>query len=341
MIETTVVGSYPQPDWLIDRSRLAGKVPRVRDPALWRVPPERLAAAQDEAALLAIRDMERAGVDVITDGEVRRESYSNRFATALEGVDPERPGSTVNRLGKRSVVPRIVGPIRRSRPVILRDVEFLRAATSHRIRVTLPGPFTLAQQAEDEHYRDDEALAMAFAEAVNAEAKDVAAAGADVIQLDEPWLESRVEAARRYAVRAIDRALEGLATTTAVHVCFGYAALVTSKPGRYAFLTPLADTVATQISIEAAQPKLDVGVLAELAGKTIVLGVLDLGTAQVEPAAIVADRIRAALRHIPPSRLVAAPDCGMKYLERDVAFGKLCALVEGSRIVRRELGIES
>lgn len=341
MIETTVVGSYPQPDWLIDRSRLAGKVPRVRDHALWRVAPERLEAAQDEAALLAIRDMERAGVDVITDGEVRRESYSNRFATALDGIDLERPGSIVNRLGKPSVVPRIVGPVRRSRPVILRDVEFLRAATSHRIRVTLPGPFTLAQQAQDEHYRDDEALAMAFAEAVNAEAKDVEAAGADIIQLDEPWLESRVDAARRYAVRAINRALEGLEAATAVHVCFGYAALVPHKPGRYAFLAPLADTVATQISIEAAQPRLDAAVLAELADKTVVLGVLDLGTAEIEPAEVVADRIRAALRYVPPSRLVAAPDCGMKYLDRDVAFGKLCALVEGSTIVRRELGIGS
>ncbi|HEX6996329.1 MAG TPA: 5-methyltetrahydropteroyltriglutamate--homocysteine methyltransferase [Gammaproteobacteria bacterium] len=341
MIETTVVGSYPQPDWLIDRSRLAGRVPRVRDQALWRVAPDRLEAAQDEAALLAIRDMERAGVDVITDGEVRRESYSNRFATALEGIDLERPGSIVNRLGKRSVVPRIVGPVHRPRPVLVRDVEFLRAATSRRIRVTLPGPFTLAQQADDEHYRDDEALAIAFAEAVNAEAKDVEAAGADVIQLDEPWLESRVEAARRYAVRAINRALEGLEATTAVHVCFGYAALVSHKPGRYAFLTPLADTAATQISIEAAQPRLDVGVLAELANKTVVLGVLDLGSAGVEPAETVADRIRAALRHLPPSRLVAAPDCGMKYLERDVAFGKLCALVEGARLVRRELGIDT
>lgn len=339
MIETTVVGSYPQPDWLIDRARLAGKVPRVRDRELWRVPPERLAAAQDEATLLAIRDMERAGLDVITDGEVRRESYSNRFATALDGVDIERPGSIINRLGKRSVVPRIVGPIRRPRPITVRDVEFLRASTSRRIKVTLPGPFTLAQQAEDEHYRDDEALAMAFAAAVNAEAKDVEAAGADVIQLDEPWLESRVEAARRYAVRAIDRALEGLRATTAVHVCFGYAAIVANKPNRYAFLAPLADTAAAQISIEAAQPRLDLGVLADLANKTVVLGVLDLGTADVEPEDTVAERLRAALRYVPPSRLVAAPDCGMKYLERDVAFAKLRALVAGAGKIRRELGL--
>jgi 5-methyltetrahydropteroyltriglutamate--homocysteine methyltransferase len=339
VIETTVVGSYPQPEWLIDRSRLAGKVPRVRAHELWRLPPERLEAAQDDAVLLAIRDMERAGVDVITDGEVRRESYSNRFATALEGVDIERPGSILNRLGKRSVVPRIVGPVRRVRPVMVRDVEFLRASTSRRIRVTLPGPFTLAQQAEDEHYRDDEALAMAFAAAVNAEAKDFEAAGADVIQLDEPWLESRVEAARRYAVRAIDRALEGLNAATAVHVCFGYAAIVADKPSRYATLAQLAETTATQISIEAAQPRLDLDVLAELKGKTVVLGVLDLGTAEVERAETVAERIRAALRHVPPSRLVAAPDCGMKYLERSVAFEKLRALVDGAQIVRRELGV--
>jgi len=339
MIETTVVGSYPQPDWLIDRARLAGKVPRVRADELWRVPPDRLDAAQDEAALLAIRDMERAGLDVITDGEVRRESYSNRFATALEGIDVERPGSIINRIGKRSAVPRIVGPVRRTRPVTVRDVEFLRRSTSRRIRVTLPGPFTLAQQAEDEHYRDDEALAMAFADAVNAEAKDVEAAGADIIQLDEPWLESRVEAARRYAVHAINRALEGLEATTAVHVCFGYAALVADKPSRYAFLEQLVNTDATQLSIEAAQPRLDLGVLADLADKTVVLGVLDLGTDEVERAYTVADRIRAALRYLPPSRLVAAPDCGMKYLERDVAFAKLCALADGARLVRRELGI--
>jgi len=339
MIETTVVGSYPQPDWLIDRARLAGRVPRVRAGELWRVPAEQLDVKQDQAALLAIRDMERAGVDVITDGEVRRESYSNRFATALEGVDVERPGTITSRIGKPSLVPRIVGPVRRTQPVTVRDVEFLRRSTSRRIRVTLPGPFTLAQQAADEHYRDDEALAMAFAAAVNAEAKDVAAAGADIIQLDEPWLESRVDAARRYAVRAINRALEGLETTTTVHVCFGYAALVADKPSRYAFLAPLADTVAAQLSIEAAQPRLDLGVLADLAGKTVVLGVLDLGTSDVERAETVAERLRAALRHVPPSRLVAAPDCGMKYLERHVAFAKLCALVDGARIVRRELGV--
>src|SRR5690606_1256364 len=266
-------------------------------------------------------------------------SYSNRFATALEGVDVERPGTITNRIGKPSLVPRIVGPVRRTQPVTVRDVEFLRRSTSRRIRVTLPGPFTLAQQAADEHYRDDEALAMAFAAAVNAEAKDVAAAGADIIQLDEPWLESRVDAARRYAVRAINRALEGLETTTTVHVCFGYAALVADKPSRYAFLAPLADTVAAQLSIEAAQPRLDLGVLADLAGKTVVLGVLDLGTSDVERAETVAERLRAALRHVPPSRLVAAPDCGMKYLERHVAFAKLCALVDGARIVRRELGV--
>ncbi len=338
MIETTVVGSYPQPDWLIDRAQLAGKVPRVRAPELWRAGPEELEAAQDEATRLAIRDMEHAGIDVITDGEIRRESYSNRFATALDGIDIERPGSIVNRLGKPSIVPRVVGPIRRRGPVVLRDVEFLRRHTTRRIKATLPGPFTLAQQAMDEHYHDDEALAMAFADAVNEEAKALEAAGADVIQIDEPWMESRVDAASRYAARAIDRALAGLTVTTAVHVCFGYAALVRDKPGRYSCLAPLRASAAMQISIEAAQPRLDPGMLAALAGKTVVLGVLDLSRTEIESAATVAARIRAALAHVPPERLVAAPDCGMKYLQRDVAFAKLRALADGARLVRRELG---
>jgi len=337
ILETTVVGSYPQPDWLIDRAQLDSKVPRIRAPEIWRVDPALLEQAQDDATRLAISDMERAGVDVITDGEIRRESYSNRFATALDGVDAEHPGEIINRIGKRSVVPRIIGPIRRARPVEVRDVKFLRENTSRRIKITLPGPFTMTQQAQDEHYRDDEALAMAFAAAVNEELRDLEAAGADVIQLDEPWLESRVEQARRYAVRAIDRALEGIAVTTAVHVCFGYAAVVKEKPRGYAFLAQLADTVASQISIEAAQPKLDLGVLRELGGKSVMLGVLDLGTAEVESAETVAARIRAALEHIPADRLVVAPDCGMKYLTRDVAFGKLCALTKGAALVRREL----
>ena len=337
ILETTVVGSYPQPDWLIDRAQLDSKVPRIRAPEIWRVDPALLEQAQDDATRLAISDMERAGVDVITDGEIRRESYSNRFATALDGVDAEHPGEIINRIGKRSVVPRITGPIRRARPVEVRDVEFLRQNTSRRIKITLPGPFTMAQQAQDEHYRDDEALAMAFAAAVNEELRDLEAAGADVIQLDEPWLESRVEQARRYAVRAIDRALEGIAVTTAVHVCFGYAAVVKEKPRGYAFLAQLADAAASQISIEAAQPKLDLGVLRELGGKSVMLGVLDLGTAEIESAETVAARIRAALEHVPADRLIVAPDCGMKYLTRDVAFGKLCALTKGAALVRREL----
>jgi 5-methyltetrahydropteroyltriglutamate--homocysteine methyltransferase len=336
-LATTVVGSYPQPAWLVDRAKLGARVPRLRAPELWRLAPPLLDEAQDDATLLAIRDMERAGIDIITDGEIRRESYSNRFAMALEGVDPETPGWTVNRNGVRSQVPLVVGPIRRRGPGGGRDVEFERANTAKRIKLTLPGPFTLAQQAEDRHYRDDEALAMAFAAAVNEELLDLEAAGADILQLDEPWLEARTDAARRYAVRAIDRALEGLRVPTVVHVCFGYAAAVSSKPSRYAFLAPLADSAATAISIEAAQPRLDLGVLTELGGKIVVLGVLDLGAAEVEAQEHVAGRIRAALERVPPERLVLAPDCGMKYLARDVAFGKLCALARGAALVRREL----
>jgi 5-methyltetrahydropteroyltriglutamate--homocysteine methyltransferase len=336
LLPTTVVGSYPQPHWLIDREALGGKVPRVRAPEIWRVAPAYLEQAQDDATLLAIRDMERAGIDIITDGEMRRESYSNRFATALEGIDIEHPGTTINRSGRPIPVPRIAGPIRRKRAVEVRDVEFLRRNTTRRIKITLPGPFTMTQQAQDDHYGDEEAVAMAFAAAVNEEIRDLKAAGADVIQLDEPWLQARHEHAARYGVKAINRALEGIAGTTVVHLCFGYAAAVKEKPSGYSFLPQLADTPATQISIEAAQPRLDLGVLRDLAPKTVMLGVLDLGDPKVESAETVAARIRAGLAHVGAERLVAAPDCGMKYLSREVAYGKLRALAEGAALVRRQ-----
>ena len=302
------------------------------------MPEEFLEAAQDDATLLAIRDMERAGIDVISDGEIRRESYSNRFATALDGVDVDRPAVITDRYGNQTQVPRVIGPIRRIRPVERRDMEFLRRNTDRPAKITLPGPFTLAQQARNEHYRDVEELAMAYAEAVNAEARDLEAAGADVIQLDEPWLRNDPEAAGRYAVPAINRALAGLTVPTALHLCFGYAAVVKRpKPSGYSFLPQLADTVAAQISIEAAQPRLDLSVLDELAGKTIVLGVIDLANPAVETVEQVAARIRAGLARVPPERLILAPDCGMKYLPRETAFGKLRALSAAARAVRGQL----
>jgi 5-methyltetrahydropteroyltriglutamate--homocysteine methyltransferase len=337
LLATTVVGSYPQPDWLVDRSLLAKGVPRVRL-NIWRVPEPFLAQAQDDATVLAIQELERAGIDVITDGEIRRESYSNRFATALEGVDVDNPGVIRDRNGNETRVPRVVGRVARKRPVELRDMEFLRRHTKKAAKITLPGPFTLAQQAKNEAYRDVEELAMDFAVAVNAEARDLERAGADVIQLDEPWLRNDPEAAGRFAVPAINRALEGLTVPTAIHLCFGYAAVVRhQKPTGYSFLPQLAATTAQQISIEAAQPKLDLGVLADLAGKTIVLGVLDLADPSVETAEQVAARIRAALQRVPAAHLMPAPDCGMKYLPRDVAFGKLAALSAGAGLVRAEV----
>ena len=337
ILPTTVVGSYPQPGWLIDRDKLGSKVPRLRAPEIWRVEEPWLEQAQDDATLLAIRDMESAGIDIITDGEMRRESYSNRFATSLGGVDLRNPGTTINRSGGRATVPRIRGPIVRSRAIEVRDVQFLRANTERMIKITLPGPFTMAQQAQDDYYKDEEALALAYADAVNAEARDLKAAGADVIQIDEPWLQARPERAARYGVKAINRALAGIPGPTVVHLCFGYAAAVHDKPSGYSFLPQLADTSAAQISIEAAQPRLDLGVLKDLAPKTVVLGVIDLGTEKVESAEEVARRIRAALEHVPPERLVAAPDCGMKYLSRAAAFGKLKALAAGAAVVRAEL----
>jgi 5-methyltetrahydropteroyltriglutamate--homocysteine methyltransferase len=338
VLPTTVVGSYPQPSWLVDRAALGGKLPpRIRARDIWRIPEPFLTEAQDDATILAIRDMERAGIDIITDGEIRRESYSNRFATALDGIDLCRPGTITSRSGKRAEVPRIVGPIRRRRDVEVDDVRFLRRNTDRAIKITLPGPFTMSQQAVDEHYGDEEAVALAYAEAVNEEARALKAAGADIVQLDEPWLQARPEAAKRFGVKALNRALEGVPGLTAVHLCFGYAHTVKEKPSGYSFLPELADSIAAQISIEAAQPHLDLGVLRDLAGKTIILGVLDLGDKEVESAETVAARIRAALAYAAPERLVPAPDCGMKYLSRSTAFAKLKALAEGAAIVRQTL----
>jgi len=338
LLPTTVVGSYPQPDWLVDRAMLKDTVPRVRLRQLWRVAEPYLAQAQDDATLLAIRDMERAGIDIITDGEMRRESYSNRFATALEGIDNERPATITNRAGRAVDVPRVVGKIARRKPVEVDDMMFLRRNTARKAKITLPGPFTIAQQAKNEFYADADELVMDLAAAVNAEAHDLAAAGADVIQLDEPWLRNDPDAAKRIAIKAIDRALAGLAVPTIVHLCFGYAAVVHGqKPTGYSFLPQLADSVTQQISIEAAQPKLDLGVLSELSGKTIVLGVIDLADEAIETPQQVAERIRGALKHVAAERLVPAPDCGMKYLARATAFGKLAALSAGAAIVRREL----
>ena len=333
-----MVGSYPQPDWLIDRGRLASRLPpRIRALALWRVEASFLEDAQDDATRLAISDMERAGVDIVSDGEQRRESYSNRFATALDGVDIDNPGVAIDRTGHENPVPRVVGPVVRRHPVEVRDVEFLRAHSNRRIKITLPGPFTMTQQAQNDYYSEPAELALAYAAAVNEEARDLKRAGADVIQIDEPYLQARPEAAREYGIPAINRALEGIEGVTALHMCFGYAAIVHERPNGYSFLGELNDSIAGQISIETAQPRLDYGVLDQLPDKHIILGALDLGDPEVEEPETVAERIRSALRHVPAERLTIAPDCGMKYLPRATAFAKLCAMVEGARVVRAEL----
>lgn len=338
ILPTTLVGSYPQPDWLIDREKLGLRAPpRIRARELWRVGAEWLEQAQDDATILAIRDQEAAGIDIVTDGEIRRESYSNRFATALEGVDAENPAIVPSRSGKPDMVPRIIGPIKRKYPVELRDVEFLRRHTDRKIKITVPGPFTMSMQAKDFYYNDEVAVAMDYAAAVNEEIKDLFAAGADVVQIDEPYMQARPEQARSFAVKAINRALEGISGKTSVHVCFGYAALIKNKPEGYSFLPELEGCDADQISIETAQPIIDFEVLRQLPSKTIVLGVINLGDESIESPDEVAARIRRALPYVPPERLVIAPDCGMKYLPRNVAFGKLCAMVEGVKMIRSEL----
>jgi 5-methyltetrahydropteroyltriglutamate--homocysteine methyltransferase len=337
MLPTCLVGSYPQPEWLIDRVRLSKQVPRVRMPDLWSIPQDKLEAAKDDATLLAIRDQERAGIDIVSDGEQRRESYSNHFATALDGIDIENPGTTLSRTGRPIEVPRITGAVRRRQPVEVRDVTWLRANTDRKIKATVPGPFTMSQQAQDDYYKDGEALAMDFAAAVNAEIKDLFAAGADVVQVDEPWMQQYPDHARAFGLNALNRALDGVTGTVAVHLCFGYAAVVKDKPAGYSFLRELAASKAQQISIEAAQPRLDLTILRDLPGKTIILGVIDLADTTVETPQIVAARIRSALTHVSPERLVVAPDCGMKYLPRAVAYGKMQAMVDGAKIVRQEI----
>ena len=338
LLPTTVVGSYPQPDWLIDRALLSKGVPRINMHELWRIPPDRLKEAQDDATILAIRDMERAGIDIITDGEMRRESYSNYFVAALEGVDADNPATIKSSTGREVQVPRVHAAIKRRGPVEVRDLQFLRANTDRQIKITLPGPFTMGQQCHNEFYQDKEEMVMAFADAVNAEVLDLQAAGADVIQIDEPWLRNDPEAAKQFAVKAINRALKGVKVTTVVHLCFGYAAVVPGqKPSGYSFLTQLADSTADQISIECAQPALDLGMLKDLSNKKILLGVIDLGSPKVESAQDVAGRIRNGLKHVSAANLILAPDCGMKYLPRDIAFGKLKAMADGAAIVRAEL----
>jgi 5-methyltetrahydropteroyltriglutamate--homocysteine methyltransferase len=338
LLPTTLVGSYAQPDWLIDREKLGKRFPpRVRARELWRVAPEWLEQAQDDATILAIRDQELAGLDIITDGEMRRESYSNRFATALEGVDIGNPGTALDRSGHPNPVPRVVGPIRRPNPVQVRDVEFLRGHTTRPIKITVPGPFTMSQQAQDDYYRDEVALAMDYAAAVNVEIQDLFVAGADIVQVDEPYMQARPEKAKRFGVQVLDRALEGVDGLTAMHICFGYAAVIHNRPSGYSFLPELAASKVRQISIETAQAELDCSVLEKLPGKTILLGVLDLSDMIVETPETVATRIRRALPHVSPERIVVAPDCGLKYLPRAVAFGKMQAMVVGAAIVRREL----
>jgi 5-methyltetrahydropteroyltriglutamate--homocysteine methyltransferase len=337
LLPTTLVGSYPQPDWLIDRERLSKQVPRVRA-NLWRPAAHELEARQDEATLLAIRDQERAGLDIISDGEQRRESYSNRFATALDGVDIDNPGTTINRSGRPIPVPRVTGRIARRGPVEVRDMQFLRANTQRPAKMTLPGPFTMAKQAQDDFYKDEAAMALDYASAVNAEIKDLFAAGADIVQIDEPWMQQHPDKARAYGLKTLARALDGVGGTIAIHLCFGYAAVVHDKPSGYSLLAELEDTPVHQVSIEAAQPNLDLAVLRSLPSKTIILGVISLADMAVETPELVAARIRKAFDYVPPERIVVAPDCGMKYLPRDVAFAKMQAMVEGAALLRRELG---
>jgi 5-methyltetrahydropteroyltriglutamate--homocysteine methyltransferase len=338
LFPTTLVGSYPQPEWLIDRKKLAGRFPpRVRARELWRIAPEFLAEAQDDATVLAIKAQEDAGLDIITDGEIRRESYSNRFATALEGVDIDKPGVALDRSGHPNPVPRIVGKIRRKHPVEVEDLLFLKRNTNRMVKMTVPGPFTMSQQAQNDWYPSEEAAAMDYAAAVNEEIKDLFAAGADVVQLDEPYMQARPKKAEEFGLRALNAALDGVTGTTAVHICFGYAAVIHERPSGYSFMRQMKNCNCNQVSLETAQSNLDCSVLRDLAGKKILLGVLDLADMNVESPEIVAQRIRRALPYVRAEDLIVAPDCGLKYLPRDIAFGKMKAMASGAAIMRGEI----
>jgi 5-methyltetrahydropteroyltriglutamate--homocysteine methyltransferase len=337
LFPTTIVGSFPQPDWLIDRAKLAGRFPpRVRARELWRIPPQYLEEAQNDATLMAIRAQEEAGLDIVSDGEIRRESYSNRFATALDGIDLDNPGTALDRSGHPNPVPRIVGKIRRRHAVEVDDLKFLRAHTDRQVKITVPGPFTMLQQAQNDFYGSEEEAAMDYAEAVNAEIRDLFAAGADVVQIDEPYMQARPEKARQYGLNALNRALDGIAGTTAVHICFGYAAIIHERPSGYSFLPELAQCSCKQVSIETAQSHLDCSALAALDGKRVMVGCIDLSTPEVEPVDTIVERIRRALPYVKPENVILAPDCGMKYLPRDAAIGKLQAMVEAAKVLRAQ-----
>jgi 5-methyltetrahydropteroyltriglutamate--homocysteine methyltransferase len=340
LFPTTIVGSFPQPDWLIDRAKLAGRFPpRVRARELWRIPPQYLEEAQNDATLIAIRAQEEAGLDIVSDGEIRRESYSNRFATALDGVDLDNPGTALDRSGHPNPVPRIVGKIRRRHAVEVEDLKFLRAHTDRQVKITVPGPFTMLQQAQNDFYASEEEAAMDYADAVNAEIRDLFAAGADVVQIDEPYMQARPEKARQYGLKALNRALDGITGTTAVHICFGYAAIIHERPTGYSFLPELAQCSCRQVSVETAQSHLDCSALQALDGKRVMVGCIDLSDPAVESVETIVERVRRALPYVKAENVILAPDCGMKYLARDVAVGKLSAMVAAAKVLRKETGV--
>ena len=253
-------------------------------------------------------------------------------------MDIDNPGTALDRSGHPNPVPRIVDPIKRRHAVNVADLSFLRslAGPGGIVKITVPGPFTMAQQAQNDYYPSVEEAAYGYAEAVRGEIADLFAAGADVVQVDEPYLQARPEAAKEFGVGVLNAALDGITGTTAVHLCFGYAAIIHERPSGYSFLPELAACTANQISIETAQSGLDCSVLAALAdaGKTVTLGVLNLGDPAVESAAEVADRVRRALPYVPAEQLVLAPDCGMKYLPRESALGKLKSMTAAATDLR-------
>jgi 5-methyltetrahydropteroyltriglutamate--homocysteine methyltransferase len=342
LLPTTIAGSLPKPAWLATPEVLW---------APWRLAGEQLAEGKRDAVLLALRDQEAAGIDIVGDGEQSRQHFVHGFLAGIEGVDMTRRRRIPIRAGRYEAdCPTVTGPIRRPAPVHAEEARFARAHTAHRLKFTLPGPMTIVDTVADEHDGDRVRLAMAFARVLNEEARELAALGVDVVQIDEPAFNVYMDEVRDWGIAALERAVDGVACTTAVHVCYGYGieANIAWKRSlgdewrQYELTFPhLARSRIDQVSLECANSRVPMSLLSLLDGKDVLAGCIDVASTHVETPEEVAGVIREALRHVAPERLQPCTNCGMAPLPREVARAKLRALAAGAALVREELGVRA
>ena len=338
MLETTVAGSLPKPAWLAEPEQLW---------APWRMAGEALWAAQCDAALVVLKEQEDAGIDIVSNGEVFRQHFVHGILEGVEGVDFSRKRVIGIRADRyEAEVPTVTGPIRRTGPIHAEEVRFTRAHTKRKLKFTMPGPMTIVDTLADEHYRDRPALAMAFAEVLNQEARELEALGVDVIQFDEPAFNVYLDAVEGWGIAALERAADGLGCKTAVHICYGYGiranldwkATLGDEWAQYRDTFPvLARSTIDQVSLECANSKVPIELIALLDGKDVLVGAIDVTTSEIESPEAVARTIRDALAHVRPEKLYPCTNCGMVPLGREVAEGKLRALAAGAALVRAEL----